>query len=105
MAASMAQVLLCAGVKGKRTALRHSRVMIHQPSGAIGGQASDIEITAREIKKIKQELYNITAHHTGKEPEVIAQDSDRDFWMTAQEAKEYGLIDEVLLTNPRKDKK
>ncbi len=105
MAASMGQILLCAGVEGKRTALRHSRVMIHQPSGAIGGQASDIEITAREIKKLKLELYAITAHHTGKDPEVVAQDSDRDFWMTAQEAKEYGLIDEVLLTNPRKEKK
>ena len=79
--------------------------MIHQPSGAIGGQATDIEITAREIKKLKLELYAITAHHTGKDAETIAQDSDRDFWMTAQEAKEYGLIDEVLLTNPRKEKK
>jgi ATP-dependent Clp protease protease subunit len=105
MAASMAQILLCAGVQGKRTALRHSRIMIHQPSGAIGGQASDIEITAREIKKLRQELYNITAHHTGKDADTIARDSDRDFWMTAQEGKEYGLIDEVLLTNPRKEKK
>ena len=105
MAASMGQILLCAGVPGKRTALKHSRIMIHQPSGAIGGQASDIEITAREIKKLKLELYAITAHHTGKDPETIAQDSDRDFWMTASEAKEYGLIDEVLFTNPRKEKK
>lgn len=105
MAASMGQILLCAGVPGKRTALKHSRVMMHQPSGGIGGQASDIEITAREIKKLRQELYNITAHHTGKDPDTIAKDSDRDFWMTAQEAKEYGLIDEVLLTNPRKEKK
>jgi ATP-dependent Clp protease protease subunit len=105
MAASMAQILLCAGVQGKRTALRHSRIMIHQPSGAIGGQASDIEITAREIKKLRQELYNITAHHTGNDADTIARDSDRDFWMTAQEGKEYGLIDEVLLTNPRKEKK
>jgi ATP-dependent Clp protease protease subunit len=79
--------------------------MIHQPSGAIGGQATDIEITAREIKKVKEELYNITAHHTGKSAETISKDSDRDFWMTAQEAKDYGLIDEVLLTNPRKEKK
>ncbi len=102
MAASMGQVLLCAGVKGKRTALKHSRVMIHQPSGAIGGQASDIEVTAREIKKLKQELYEITANHTGKSVEQIAIDSDRDFWMTATEAKEYGLVDEVLLMNPRK---
>ena len=105
MAASMGQVLLCAGVKGKRTALKHSRVMIHQPSGAIGGQASDIEVTAREIKKLKQELYEVTAHHTGKSVEQIAKDSDRDFWMTATEAKEYGLVDEVLLMNPRKANK
>jgi len=102
MAASMGQILLCAGVKGKRTALKHSRVMIHQPSGAIGGQASDIEVTAREIKKLKQELYEITANHTGKSVEQIAKDSDRDFWMTALEAKEYGLVDEVLGMNPRK---
>jgi ATP-dependent Clp protease protease subunit len=104
MAASMGQVLLCAGVEGKRTALKHARVMIHQPSGAIGGQATDIEITAREIKKVKHELYSITAYHTGKTVDAIANDSDRDFWMTAQEAKDYGLIDEVLLTNPRKEK-
>jgi ATP-dependent Clp protease protease subunit len=105
MAASMGQVLLCAGVKGKRTALKHSRIMIHQPSGAIGGQASDIEVTAREIKKLKLELYEITANHTGKSVEQIAKDSDRDFWMTATEAKEYGLVDEVLLMNPRKANK
>ena len=105
MAASMGQVLLCAGVKGKRTALKHSRVMIHQPSGAIGGQASDIEVTAREIKKLNQELYEVPAHHTGKSVEQIAKDSDRDFWMTATEAKEYGLVDEVLLMNPRKANK
>ena len=105
MAASMGQILLCAGVKGKRTALKHSRIMIHQPSGAIGGQATDIGITAREIKKLKEELYSITAQHTGKEPEQIAKDSDRDLWMTAPEAKAYGLVDEVLLTNPKKDKK
>lgn len=79
--------------------------MMHQPSGAIGGQATDIEITAKEIRKLRQELYAISAHHTGKEVEIIAKDSDRDFWMTAIEAKEYGLIDEVLLTNPRKEKK
>jgi len=105
IAASMGQILLCAGVKGKRTALKHSRIMIHQPSGAIGGQASDIEITAREIKKLKAELYEITAAHTGKTVEQIAKDSDRDLWMTALEAKEYGLVDEVLVTNPRKEKK
>ena len=79
--------------------------MMHQRSGGICGQASEIEITPRESKKLKQELYVITAHHTGKDPETIAKDSDRDFWMTAIEAKEYGLIDEVLLTNPRKEKK
>jgi ATP-dependent Clp protease protease subunit len=105
MAASMGQILLCAGVKGKRSALKHSRVMIHQPSGGIGGQASDIAVTAKEIKKIKHELYSITAFHTGKDVETIAKDSDRDFWMNATEAKEYGLIDEVLHTNPKKEKK
>jgi ATP-dependent Clp protease protease subunit len=105
MAASMGQILLCAGVKGKRSALKHSRVMIHQPSGGIGGQASDIAVTAKEIKKIKMELYSITANHTGKDVDTIAKDSDRDFWMNATEAKEYGLIDEVLVTNPKKEKK
>lgn len=79
--------------------------MMHQPSGGIGGQATDIEITAREIKKLKLELYAITANHTNKTIEIISRDSDRDFWMTAAEAKEYGLVDEVLLTNPRKEKK
>ena len=105
IAASMGQILLCAGVKGKRTALKHSRIMIHQPSGAIGGQATDIGITAREIKKLKEELYAITAHHTGKDIAQVTKDSDRDFWLTSTEAKEYGLVDEVLLTNPRKEKK
>jgi len=105
MAASMGQVLMCAGTKGKRTALKHSRIMMHQPSGAIGGQASDIEITVNEIKKLKKELYDITAFHTGKTPKQIEKDSERDYWLTAPEAKEYGLVDEVLLTNPRKDKK
>jgi ATP-dependent Clp protease protease subunit len=103
VAASMAQVLLCAGTKGKRTALKHSRVMMHQPSGAIGGQASDIEITVNEIKKLKKELYEIIAHHTGKTQKQVEKDCDRDFWLTAMEAKEYGLVDEVLLTNPRKE--
>ena len=102
IAASMGQVLLCAGVKGKRTALKHSRIMMHQPSGGIGGQATDIEITAREIKKLRQELYEITASHTGKTIEEIAKDSDRDYWLTSTEAKEYGLVDEVLFVNPRK---
>lgn len=105
MAASMGAVLMCAGVKGKRTALKHSRIMMHQPSGGIGGQASDILITVNEIKKIKRELYEIIAFHSGKEVEEVAKDSDRDFWMSAEEAKAYGLVDEVLLINPRKQKK
>ncbi|MDE3125478.1 MAG: ATP-dependent Clp protease proteolytic subunit [Bacteroidota bacterium] len=105
VAASMGAVLLCAGVKGKRTALKHSRIMLHQPSGAIGGQATDIEITAREIKKLKQELYEVIAEHTGKDIDTVGKDCDRDFWMTAQDAKDYGLVDEVLFRNPKKDKK
>jgi len=105
MAASMGAILMCAGVKGKRSALKHSRVMLHQPSGGIGGQATDIEITAREIKKTKQELYNIISQHTGKPIDQVAIDCDRDFWMTAEESKEYGLVDEVLIKNPKKDKK
>ena len=102
MAASMGAVLMCAGVKGKRTALKHSRIMMHQPSGGIGGQATDIMITVSEIKKIKHELYEIIAFHSGKTPEEVAKDSDRDFWMSAEESKAYGLVDEVLLINPRK---
>ena len=105
MAASMGQVLLCAGAKGKRTALKHSRVMMHQPSAGAGGQASDILITVNEIKKIKKELYEITAFHTGQPLEKVATDSDRDYWMTSTEAKEYGLVDEVLVMNPKKQKK
>ena len=105
VAASMACVLLAAGTKGKRAALKHSRVMIHQPSGAIGGQASDIEITVAEIRKIKSELYEVISNHSGKTIEVIEKDFDRDHWMTAIESKEYGLVDEVLLTNTRKLKK
>jgi ATP-dependent Clp protease protease subunit len=105
MAASMACILLGAGTKGKRAALKHSRIMMHQPSGAIGGQASDIEITVKEIRKLKTELYDIVNHHTGKSVEQIELDFDRDRWMTAIEAKEYGLVDEVLVTNPRKEKK
>lgn len=97
MAASMAAVLMCAGEKGKRTALKHSRVMIHQPLGGVEGQASDIEIEAREYQKIKKELYEIIAFHSGQTYEKIWQDSDRNYWMTAQEAKEYGMIDEVLV--------
>lgn len=105
IAASMGAVLMCAGVKGKRSALKHARIMIHQPSGAIGGQASDILITANEIKKMRNELDEVIAYHTGKDVKTIAADRDRDFWMTATEAKEYGLVDEVLLLNPRKEKK
>ena len=97
MAASMAAVLLVAGAKGKRFALRHSRVMIHQPMGGAQGQASDIEITAREIQKLKKELYTIIADHSGMSYDKVAQDSDRDYWMTAQEAKDYGMIDQVLI--------
>lgn len=97
MAASMAAVLLVAGAKGKRFALRHSRVMIHQPMGGAQGQASDIEITAREIQKLKKELYTIIADHSGMSYDKVAQDSDRDYWMTAEEAREYGMIDDVLV--------
>ena len=97
MAASMAAVLLTAGAKGKRSALKHSRIMIHQPMGGAQGQASDIEITAREIQKLKKELYTIIADHSGNPFERIEKDSDRDYWMTAAEAKEYGMIDEVLI--------
>ena len=97
IAASMAAVLLVAGEKGKRFALRHSRVMIHQPMGGAQGQASDIEITAREIKKLKQELYTIISDHSGQPFEKVERDSDRDYWMTAEEAKEYGMIDQVLV--------
>ncbi len=96
MAASMGAVLLCAGAAGKRSALKHSRVMIHQPLGGAGGQASDVEITAREILKLKVELYDILALHTGKTREQIMDDSDRDYWLKAEEAKEYGMVDEVL---------
>ncbi|NLX65769.1 MAG: ATP-dependent Clp endopeptidase proteolytic subunit ClpP [Bacteroidales bacterium] len=96
IAASMAAILLVAGTEKKRFALNHSRVMIHQPLGGVQGQASDIEITAREIAKIKQELYAIISTHSGKPIEDVARDSDRDFWMTATEAKEYGMVDDVL---------
>ncbi|NLL27201.1 MAG: ATP-dependent Clp endopeptidase proteolytic subunit ClpP [Bacteroidales bacterium] len=96
IAASMGAVLLCAGEKGKRTALPHSRVMIHQPMGGAEGQASDIEIIATEIKKLKEELYQIIANHSGQPYEKVWADGDRDYWMIAKEAKEYGMIDEVL---------
>ena len=100
MAASMAAVLLVAGQEGKRSALTHSRVMIHQPMGGAQGQASDIEITAREIAKLKKELYTIISEHSHTEFDKVWADSDRDYWMTALEAKEYGMIDEVLSRKP-----
>ena len=103
MAASMAAVLLVAGEKGKRYALPHSRVMIHQPLGGIQGQASDIEITAREILKLKDELYRIISDHSGMSFEKVAADSDRDYWMIAAEAKEYGMIDKILVNNRKKE--
>jgi len=96
MAASMAAVLMTAGEKGKRSALKHSRIMIHQPMGGAQGQASDIEITAREITKLKHELYEIIALHSGQPIEKVEKDSDRDYWMTAEEARAYGMIDEIL---------
>ncbi len=97
MAASMAAVLLVSGAAGKRFALKHSRVMIHQPMGGAQGQASDIEITARQIQMLKKELYEIIATHSGQPFEKVERDSDRDYWMTAMEAKEYGMIDDVLI--------
>ena len=97
MAASMAAVLMCAGAEKKRTALTHARIMIHQPMGGAEGQASDIEITAKEIMKLKKELYEIIAKHSGQQYDKVYKDSDRDYWMTATEAKEYGMIDEVLV--------
>ncbi len=97
MAASMAAVLLCAGEKGKRSGLTHSRVMIHQPMGGAQGQASDIEITAREILKLKEELYQIIGQHSGQSVDKVRENSDRDYWMKAGEAKEYGMIDEILV--------
>lgn len=105
IAASMAAVLMAAGAPGKRSALKHSRIMMHQPSAGAAGQASDVAITVNEVRKIKQELYDILSNHTGQSVEKIAKDSNRDFWMTALEAKDYGLIDEVLATNERKVKK
>ena len=103
MAASMGAVLLSAGAEGKRTCLHHSRVMIHQPLGGMQGQVSDMEISYKLIKGLQKELYDILAHHTGQKYEIIEKDSDRDNWMTANEAKEYGLVDEVLdRKNPRK---
>lgn len=97
MAASMGAVLMCAGQKGKRSALPHSRIMIHQPMGGAQGQASDIEITAREILKLKEELYEIIAKHSGQKIDKVHNDSDRDYWMKAEEALKYGMIDEILV--------
>ena len=105
MAASMASVLLAAGTAGKRSALTHSRVMIHQPLGGAEGQASDIEITAREILKLKHELYQILSDHTGKDIDIIRRDADRDFWMTSQEALEYGMIDQIVKKAEKNGKK
>tara|TARA_R110002049_G_scaffold213973_4_gene385521 strand:+ start:3747 stop:4421 length:675 start_codon:yes stop_codon:yes gene_type:complete len=99
MAASMGAVLLCAGTKGKRSGLTHSRVMIHQPLGGAQGQASDIEITAREILILKEELYKIISKHSGQDYDKVYEDSDRDYWMKADKAKEYGMIDEILARN------
>ena len=101
IAASMGAVLLCAGADGKRSALKHSRVMIHQPLGGAQGQASDIEITAREIQKLKKELYDIIATHSKQDYDKVWTDSDRDYWMTSEEAKNYGMVDEILLRNPK----
>jgi ATP-dependent Clp protease protease subunit len=102
IAASMGAIIMCAGEPKKRSALPHARIMIHQPMGGAEGQASDIEITAREIQKLKKELYEIIAKHTGQPYEKVWKDSDRDYWMTAQEAKEYGMIDEVLIRPEKK---
>jgi ATP-dependent Clp protease protease subunit len=105
IAASMGAVLLCAGQAGKRTALPHSRILIHQPMGGAEGQASDIEITAREILKLKKELYDIIANHSGQAFKKIEKDADRDYWMTAEEAKAYGMIDEILVREKSKKTK
>jgi ATP-dependent Clp protease protease subunit len=102
MAASMGAVLLCAGADGKRSALKHSRVMIHQPMGGSQGQASDMEIAVKEVLKMKEELYRIIANHSGQSLEKVENDSDRDYWMSATEAQEYGMIDEVLTTQRSK---
>lgn len=101
MAASMGAIILCAGTPGKRTALKHSRILIHQPMGGAQGQASDIEITAREIQKLKKELYEILALHTKQSYKKIWKDSDRDYWMTSKEALAYGMIDEILVKNKK----
>ncbi len=105
MAASMAAVLMAAGAPGKRSALKHARIMMHQPSGGAAGQASDVAITVNEVRKVKNELYEILSAHTGQSIEKVTKDSNRDYWMTAEESKAYGLVDEVLLTNAKKNKK
>ncbi len=97
LAASMGAVLLAGGKKGKRAALKHARVMIHQPMGGAGGQASDIEISAKQILELREELYDILSHHSGQEKAKVAKDGERDFWMKSNEALEYGLIDEILM--------
>ncbi|HSI77049.1 MAG TPA: ATP-dependent Clp protease proteolytic subunit [Lunatimonas sp.] len=97
LAASMGAVLLAGGAAGKRAALPHSRIMIHQPSGGMQGQSKDMEISVKQILELRKELYDILAEHSGKSTEIIERDSDRDYWMRADEAKEYGLIDEVLI--------
>ncbi len=102
MAASMGAVLLCAGTKGKRSALKHSRIMIHQPMGGAQGPASDIEITAREILRLRNELYNIIADHSGNPVKKVEKDADRDYWMTANEALKYGMIDDILVRSVKK---
>ena len=104
MAASMSAVILAAGTKGKRSGLKHSRMMIHQPMGGAQGPIADIEITVREIQKLKKELYEIIAYHTGNTYQKVEKDSDRDYWMTSEEAKKYGMIDEVLIRNTKKSK-
>lgn len=104
MAASMGAILLCAGTKGKRTALKHSRILIHQPMGTAEGQASDIEITAKEIQKLKKELYDIISIHSGQSTKKILKDADRDYWMTSEEAKIYGMIDEILIKSRNAEK-
>ncbi len=101
LAASMAAVLMCAGAQGKRSALKHSRIMIHQPMSGVQGQASDIEITSREVQKLKKELYTIISEHSGQPFRKVERDSDRDYWMTAEEAKEYGMIDTILIRNKK----
>ena len=101
LAASMAAVLMCAGTAGKRSALKHSRIMIHQPMSGVQGQASDIEITSREVQKLKKELYSIISEHSGQPYKKVEKDSDRDYWMTAEEAKEYGMIDSILIRDKK----